>query len=373
MQGAGFASGEVVTIALTDGSDSSSLLGRFTSTDCDAAGADGTQSAASCVSGSFSALASAPVPQPSAFSTAPATAGGAPSTVGYALTAVGQTSGLAAAGRLGLTNAPTLTLQHYVVTPGQGLIVEGNAFTPNAVVHLTAAFPSSTSGGSCAVAQSPGAAVTCTASLVVATDGGGSFKVPITVPLSAPIGPVAIQAQDEHGQLASAVLTVNTQYPSVRTTLFAQPGQVVVVHGGGFGSGETVDVSLVTLSGPIAGTGANPTVTNTRCGSLVAQPLSNSTITSTADALGSFTASYPLPQPFIAGTYYLASLGETSRVCAFTPITIARALPTALPTPSPCPKRSCAHAADADAHRDRRCRPLRPAVSHRTTRATRTR
>lgn len=342
IQGSGFAAGEVVNIAITDSNGSTTLLGHYTAASCESSPGSQPATATNCEMGTFSALSAAPQPPESAFTLAQSTqSSSTPPTVSYVMNAVGQSSGLAANARLNLTNAPTLTLQHYVVIPGQSLIVVGSAFTANALVRLTVNFPS---GSSNCPAGDPATAGTgiCVSTLTVETDQSGSFNVPITAPLSTPNGPVAIQVQDAQGDQASTVLTISTQYPIVHAPLFAQPGQVLAIRGGGFSSGETIDLSLVILGSSAGGSSSGTAIANARCGSLVAQPLPNSTITSTADARGGFIASYPLPQPFIAGTYYLAALGETSQICAFTPMTIASTPPTALPSATPCKVKACA-------------------------------
>jgi hypothetical protein len=267
------------------------------------------------------------------------------------LSVTGLTSGLTASSTLILASAPALTLQRYVAAPGESIVVQGNAFVPNATVTIQAAFPnagSSPSGlasctGANGTATSSPATMPCAPGMLAATDSNGSFRAQITVPLAAQLGPVAIQAQDSLGDQASTVLTVNNQPPAIHVpTLAAQPGQVLTIHGNGFGSGETVDVFLAELGGAgVKGFApTSPGEQGAQCGALLPTPLPNSTLTTTADAVGSFVVSYPLPQPF-DGTYYVAALGETSRLCAFNPLSITSQLPTPLPTPTPCAHGQC--------------------------------
>ena len=284
--GSGFAANERVSLTQIDDS------GAVTPVDQYQAGADG----------SFTAFEAAPSLEPPGGRRTDAVS--APAV--FFLQASGASSGLSVRARLVVSDAPAVILPQVVVAPGQNAQVQGSAFAPHATVVVQANFA--------------GAAGSQVATATGVTDDNGIFAVQLSVPAGATTGPIIVQAQDTLGNQASAVLTINARGATnqVRPRA-AQSGQVLTVQGSGFGSGEAIDIFL-------AQPGSGATTSRT--------PLTNSTLTVTADALGAFTASYPLPQPLAAGTYLVYAVGELSQRHPFFPVTVldpAGATPTATP------------------------------------------
>jgi hypothetical protein len=285
--GFGFAAQEEVTVTLADPSGGISQIGRV------AAGGDG----------SFSLTTVAPA--------GGVTASGPPVT--FLLTATGETSGLVATCGLGVHNAPALSLQPYVVQPGQTVQLLGTGFTPNATTAITASFTLSAPGGP------------RIQHFLAATDKNGAFAATFAVPSTAQMVPVPVQAADAQGNSATIMLTINTQSPMLRVTPFAaHAGQKLSVQGTGFASGERVDIYLaVPASHPVA--------------------LPGTTLTIQADLRGKFTVAFVLPgnvngaSSFPSGSYLLVASGEASARAAINAFVLSAQTGTPQPTATPTP------------------------------------
>ena len=360
--GSGFVAGESVQITALDEAGTLSQVAQATAADCQSGTVPFGQSAATqagpssaCVSGTFVLNAIAPSP--------PAANGGSAGTpaAGFRLSAIGQTSGLYAGARLVTTIGPTLTLSPYVVAPGGSVEMQGHAFPPNVSLTIRAGnttvatpAPGPIAAGGCPDSSSAVCAAPIPATVPVQTDTAGFFSIRLTVPQGTGNGPIPITAGEPSGSganVASAVLTVNSQHPLLSVTPHsAVPQQVISIRGSGFASGETVDLFLTQPGAPglsvpdQAGLGSAPV------------PLPDTTLSVAADALGAIAASYPLPNAIAPGSYIVAARGETSDVRAInalvigggptatpvatctprTCITPTRPTPTPPPTPTPC-------------------------------------
>ncbi|MGH2343687.1 MAG: hypothetical protein ACRDG4_00565, partial [Chloroflexota bacterium] len=289
--GTGFGADEQVTVAQTDAAGVITQLGMVQASD----------------GGVFSL-----------FGTYPPLPAGAPGTAGatFSIMATGEPSGLVAGAVLSVHAAPSIALTPYVVAPGQPVLVSGAAFPANSTVTMQVALP--------------GLGVGRESILTAVTDGRGAFTLPFTVPLTAPLGPLIVQVSAPSGTAVSGVLTVNDRSASVRASpLAVKLGQSLTVQGQGFASGETIDLFLAQGVAPTyvaAGAGGFDRQAPPLSGQPEALPGTLRTIT--ADALGSFAASYSLTLSGVSlpnSAYLIGVRGETSGRLAVTAFGIAGA------------------------------------------------
>ncbi|HVA93053.1 MAG TPA: hypothetical protein VNL71_24805, partial [Chloroflexota bacterium] len=301
MIGSGFGAAEQVTVAQTDAGGVITQLGIAQTSD----------SGVFSLAGQYPALPAGAVGTGSALS----------------VTATGEPSGLVAGAVLAVHAAPSIALTPYIAPPGRQVLVSGAAFPASTTVTIHIALPGAASGQE--------------NFLTAVTDPGGAFTLLFTVPLTQPVGPVAIQVSASGGTAVTGVLTVNDRSASVRASPLAVAlGQALTIQGQGFASGETLDLFLAQGAVPqyvAAKAGDFDRQSPPKSGQPEALPGTLRTIT--ADALGSFAASYPLN---VSGTrprgaaYLLGVRGETSGRLALTAFGIAGASSSPI-SPNPPP------------------------------------
>ncbi len=300
--GTGFGADEQVTVAQTDAGGVITQLGIAQTSD----------SGVFSLSGQYPAL--------------PAGAGPAGSALN--ITSTGEPSGLVATAVLAVHAAPSIALTPYIAPPGQDVLVSGASFPANTTVTIHLGLPGAV----------PGQETLLTA----ATDSAGAFTLPFTVPLKQPVGPVTIQVSTPNGTAVTGVLTVNDRSASVRASPLAVAlGQSLTLQGQGFASGETLDLFLAQAAIPQY-VAAKAGAFERQSSPLSGQPeiLPGSLRTITADALGSFAASYPVGSSgarLQGAAYLLGVRGETSGRLALTAFGIAGNSSSSISTNPPPP------------------------------------
>jgi hypothetical protein len=285
--GTGYHANETVTVTTVDPSGTISQLG------------SGQVSSG----GVFSISVAAPAPTIAVGSTT------------LSVTATGESSGLVASSRVVTIAAAAISLSPWVVARGQRLVVIGTSFSANVKVQIVVNAGGDTRSSN--RQQAPQRFNT-------ATDSAGGFAITVTIPTTSTIGPRTVLAVDANGKTASRILTVYDRPPAIHVSaISASAGAAITVSGSGFASGEAVELFLALPAKKPA-------------------PLPTTLSQATADANGSFVASYVPPKyqtaggttEFSPGAYLFGALGLLSMRQGLTAFEIA---PASQSTPGPTP------------------------------------